>query len=138
MKILNLFQHKDAKRQREQQVQVNPTSGLAPLRFILLVSGFGCLFFTASCSSVPMMKGQTYEQVFLGEHIKQLTEEVGKPYEIRELPSGLKEYIYIERTKLTGKRELFREYHILIGNDGRVLKKSYTEIVPPPFEIMLN
>ena len=101
------------------------------------ISSIVICFILAACSDHRMMYVATYEQITIGETIKELQIRVGAPYEIRKLPSGSREFIYIERTKLTAQRDLYREYTILIGPDGRVQKKSYKEISSPAFQIQM-
>lgn len=79
-----------------------------------------------SCSKTKMMSYSTYQGVPIGQSIAELQVHMGKPYEVKTLPDGKEEYIYIERIPLGENRTLFRRYIFVVEGD-RIIEKKTTE-----------
>lgn len=91
------------------------------------------LFCLTSCHCPKVVTLNQYNDIYVGEMQQDLEYNLGKPYRVKDLPEGKKEYIYIERLKISAHKELFRTYYITIQN-GKVLSKKMEESKTPSIE----
>jgi hypothetical protein len=76
-----------------------------------------------------------YNRIALGESISNVQVQLGRPYEMNELPGKKQEYVWVERVQIGEKRELFRRF-ILVVEDEKVVKKRVTEQVSSPIQFI--
>ena len=76
------------------------------------------------------MNYNNYREVSMGQNISEVVVRYGAPYEVRKLPSGLEEYVYIEHVTTGAKSSAMREYIIVVA-DGRVIDKKSNETQAP-------
>jgi hypothetical protein len=88
----------------------------------------------SSCQTQKAFTSSQFQDIALGQDISDVQMQYGRPYEVRALSKdGKQEYIYMERIPLSGSRELFREYTLIISHN-KVVEKKVREMASPAFE----
>ena len=77
----------------------------------------------ASCVVAPLMQEAYFNRVATGSNISEIEMQYGKPYEIRPLPDGTQEYLYIQRIEL-GSSAVEQLEFVFLVNQGRVVGKQ--------------
>jgi hypothetical protein len=77
----------------------------------------------AGCTTVPLMQQSYFDQVSAGSSISGVEAIYGQPYEIRELPNDLQEYVYIQRIDL-GRSATEQMEFVFLVNQGVVVSKE--------------
>ncbi len=96
--------------------------------FVLALVGF------CACQSAPYMTQRSYADIAIGTPEKTLKEQVGEPYQVKQLGAGAKEYQYIERVEPSP--EVYEQHHFFLTIKGGVVvdKRYEHEEAPFPFQ----
>lgn len=95
---------------------------------------FSLAMFLVSCVTVPLMQESYFNQVATGSLISEVEIVYGSPFQIRQLPSGLQEYIYIQRINL-GRSAIEQMEYIFLVNQGIVVSKDCKQSGTPCFQL---
>ena len=79
------------------------------------------LIFLTACSS-GVMTPQGFENIQLGTPISSVEAEFGKPYEVKTMPNGFKEYTYIQRVSIAPDM-VDQVNYVLFVCKGKVISK---------------
>jgi hypothetical protein len=91
----------------------------------------------SSCQGPKIVTLNQYNDVYVSEKVEDLEYHLGRPYKMRDLSGGVKEYVYIERIPVMAHKDLFRTYTITVQN-GKVVSKKMEEAQASPVEFHSN
>lgn len=95
------------------------------------------LLFLASCfSRSAVMTRQDYNDVQIGQPMNQYEERIGKPYKIRPLKDGNKEYEYIERIFMGDEVIEENHYFLVVNPHGQIEAKRTSQETPPAYDLI--
>jgi hypothetical protein len=69
----------------------------------------------------------------MGSSIDEITGKYGKPYSVKTLSDGSKQYVYIERYMIGDENVEEKRYYLIIKN-GKVISKRYNQELPPAYD----
>ncbi|MGM0440537.1 MAG: hypothetical protein ACQEP8_05445 [Chlamydiota bacterium] len=90
----------------------------------------------AACSQQPMMTLQYYDTIDIGADIMEIEREAGEPYEVKPLPNGIAQYIYIQRVWRDKDCTDQRHYYLMV-EDGKIIEKHWDR-EPCPIDIYIH
>ncbi|MEI8364896.1 MAG: hypothetical protein WCF65_00620 [Parachlamydiaceae bacterium] len=75
------------------------------------------------CATAPLMQEAQFNAVAVGSEIDRIAATYGEPYEVRDLPHGVKEYRYVQRIPC-GATTIEQVDYIFHVRNGRVVGKN--------------
>lgn len=89
----------------------------------MISRGVFFLIVLTGCVTAPLMQQGNFDQVAVGSPISNVEAVYGQPYDVRQLPNGFEEHVYIQRIAL-GRSAVEEMEFVFVVNQGVVVGKD--------------